>query len=66
LDALILAAGFFIGYMFSMAIILEIHKRSSIEPVPSALRGAPLLLISMGLLSLVFSAAAAFFLQMIA
>ncbi|MDR2900151.1 MAG: hypothetical protein LBV20_01335 [Treponema sp.] len=64
-DALIMAAGFSLGYMLSMAIILEIHKRSSIEAVPKALRGSPLLLISLSLLSLVCSAAAVFFLQMI-
>jgi electron transport complex protein RnfA len=48
-----------------MAIVLEIYKRSSIEAVPSFLRGTPLFLISLGLLSLVCSAASVFFLQMI-
>ncbi len=65
MEALIMAAGFTLGYIISMAIVQEINKRSSIEAVPAALRGAPLLLISIGLLSLVFSAAAAFFLQMV-
>jgi electron transport complex protein RnfA len=65
LDALIMSASFSVGYMLSMAIVLEIHKRASIEAVPRALRGAPLLLITLGLLSLVCSAAAAFFLQML-
>jgi electron transport complex protein RnfA len=64
-QVLIMAAGFSLGYILSMAIILEIYKRSSIEAVPAALRGAPLLLISLGLLSLVCSAAAVFFLQMV-
>jgi electron transport complex protein RnfA len=64
-ESLIMAAGFALGYFLSMAIVMEIHKRSSIEAVPKVLRGAPLLLISLGLLSLVCSAAAVFLLQMI-
>ncbi len=61
-EIIIMAAGFSIGYVLSMAILQEIHKRSFIEAVPVLLRGAPLMLISLGLLSLVCSAAA-FFLQ---
>jgi electron transport complex protein RnfA len=60
LDAVIMAAGFSAGYMLSMTIIMEIHKKSSIEAVPKALKGTPLILISLGLLSLVCSTAAIF------
>jgi Na+-translocating ferredoxin:NAD+ oxidoreductase RnfA subunit len=64
-DASIMSASFSLGYLLSMFIVFEIYKNSSIEEVPPSLCGAPLLLISLGLLSLVCSAAAVFFLQMI-
>ncbi len=64
LEALIMAAGFGLGYILSMAVLLEIQRRSAIETVPKALRGAPLLLISLALLSLLCSSAL-FFLRMI-
>jgi Na+-translocating ferredoxin:NAD+ oxidoreductase RnfA subunit len=64
-ETLIMAAGFSFGYVLSMAVILEIRKRSAIEAIPDALRGTPLLLFSLGLLSLIFSAAAVFFFQML-
>jgi electron transport complex protein RnfA len=63
LEALTMTVGFCIGYILSMLIVQEIHKMSLIETVPKALRGIPLMLISLGLVSLGFSAAA-FFLQM--
>jgi electron transport complex protein RnfA len=58
-EALALALGFSLGLLFSFLIIREIEKRSRLEAVPPFLRGSPLLLISMGFLSLIFSSAAA-------
>jgi len=55
-DALLLSLAFSIGGFAAFLIIKEIQKRSTIEVIPYGLRGTPILLISMGLLSLVFSA----------
>ncbi|MDL2229901.1 hypothetical protein LJC14_06600, partial [Treponema sp. OttesenSCG-928-L16] len=56
--ALVLSLGFCFGCFAAMLIINEILKRSAMEAVPRFLRGSPLMLISMGLLSLIFSALA--------
>ena len=63
MDALVMSLGFALGCFVSIAIVHEINKRSSMEAVPAFLRGSPLLLISMGLLSLIFTAAALLCLQ---
>ena len=55
-DALLLSLSFAVGGFAVFLIIKEIQKRSSIEIIPYGLRGTPILLISMGILSLVFSA----------
>ncbi|MDR0524669.1 MAG: hypothetical protein LBG90_02210 [Spirochaetaceae bacterium] len=53
LEALILSAGFGGGVLFALVLLEYIRKRSALESVPRNLRGRPLLLITMGLLSLV-------------
>ncbi|QQO07953.1 hypothetical protein [Breznakiella homolactica] len=58
-EVLVLALGFCLGYLCAACIVKEIDKRSNIETVPPFLRGAPLMFISMGLLSLIFSSVAA-------
>lgn len=58
LDAMILSAGYAAGIALAIKIISEIRLRSEMEAVPKSLQGSPLVLIAMGLLSLVFSAAA--------
>jgi electron transport complex protein RnfA len=62
-DALVLSLGFALGCLVSALILREINKRSSLEAVPRAFRGIPLTLISMGLLSLIFSSVSAIFLR---
>jgi len=55
-DALLLSLTFSIGGFAACLIIKEIQKRSAIETIPYVLRGTPVFLVSMGILSLVFSA----------
>lgn len=55
-DAALLSLTFSVGGVAAFLIIKEIQKRSSIETIPYGLRGTPVLLVSMGILSLVFSA----------
>ena len=57
-DAFILALFFTIGNLMAMLIINEIRRRSALEWVPRYIRGTPLVLVTMGLLSLVFASAA--------
>ena len=57
-DALILSLFFAAGSLLAVVFMKEIRRRASLEEVPENLRGMPLAFISMGLLSLVFSAAA--------
>jgi electron transport complex protein RnfA len=61
LEALILALCFSLGLGFSLAVLREISRRSRFEAVPPFLRGSPLALISLGLLSLIFSSASIMF-----
>ncbi|MDR2632684.1 MAG: hypothetical protein LBC51_03560 [Treponema sp.] len=56
IEALILSLGFSLGTLLSMVLLTEIRKRSSLELVPSFMQGRPLMLISLGLLSLLFTA----------
>jgi electron transport complex protein RnfA len=58
-DALVLASGFTAGIMAVILVLREIRRRSLMEAVPVFLRGSPITLISMGLLSLIFSSVAA-------
>jgi len=54
-EALVMAFGFTAGLMLVYVIIREVRKRAALETVPRFLRGKPLVLITMGMLSLVFS-----------
>lgn len=54
--AFVIALGFSAGILLSILILKEIRKRSFIEAVPPFLRGKPLMLISIGFLSLIFTA----------
>ncbi|MDR0315675.1 MAG: hypothetical protein LBH97_02095 [Treponema sp.] len=65
LDAISLSFGFVTGIFLSFIIISEIRRRAAMEQVPPFLRGSPLALISMGLLSLIFSFAAVMFLRVL-
>ena len=65
LEVLVLSFGFTGGIMLVIFIIVEIRKRAAFESVPVFLRGKPLVLISMSLLSLVFSTASLIILRMI-
>ncbi|MDR0643953.1 MAG: hypothetical protein LBG05_03420 [Treponema sp.] len=58
LEAFIVSLSFAVGILFSMFILNEIRKKAFMETVPVFLRGKPLALISMGLLSLIFTSSA--------
>jgi electron transport complex protein RnfA len=55
LEAAVLSFGFTAGIFLVYLIIREVRKRAALEAVPRFLRGKPLVLITMGMLSLVFS-----------
>jgi Na+-transporting NADH:ubiquinone oxidoreductase subunit NqrE len=57
-EALFVSLAFAIGSFAAYIILKEIQKRSYWEILPRPLRGAPILFISMGLLSLIVSEAA--------
>lgn len=59
LEALFLSAGIALGYFAALWILTEIRRRSSGESVPRFLKGAPLVLVSAGLLSLISFAVSA-------
>jgi electron transport complex protein RnfA len=63
--AVTLSFGFSLGAFVSVLVLNAIYKRSSTERIPSMLRGMPLLLISMGLLSLIVSSVAAIVLRVL-
>ena len=65
LEVLILSFGFTAGILLVSLIIIEIRKRAALEEVPRFLRGNSLVLISMGMLSLVFSVGSLLLLRMI-
>jgi len=58
-QAAVLSFGFAAGSSLAVMITGEIRRRSAAEAVPECLRGGPLVLAAMGLLSLVFISAAA-------
>jgi electron transport complex protein RnfA len=64
-QALALTLGFSLGALLAAMILREISRRSSLEAAPKPLRGVPLTLISLGLLSLVFSAVSAILLRVL-
>ena len=57
-DAFFLSFFFALGTLLAVIIIGEINRRSSLEEIPEFLRGIPLSIISMGLLSMIFGSAA--------
>jgi electron transport complex protein RnfA len=57
-EAVVVSLCFSAGNALPILIINEIRLRAEMEAVPAFLRGSPLMLIAMGLLSLVFSSAA--------
>lgn len=56
-EAAALSLGFAGGILFATIAIAEIRRRATMEVVPRFLRGRPLAIISMGLLSLILGAA---------
>jgi len=52
-SAFVLTLFFAIGNMTAMLVLSEIRRRSTLEWIPQHLKGSPLILISMGLLSLI-------------
>jgi electron transport complex protein RnfA len=62
-QALVLALSFALGSMLALLILRAIGRRSALEQAPAFLRGAPLTLIAMGLLSLIFAVLGALFLR---
>ncbi|MCL2184233.1 MAG: hypothetical protein FWB86_00030 [Treponema sp.] len=65
LETVVLSFGFIFGIFIVNLIIREIRKRASLEAVPLFLRGKPLVLITMGMLSLVFTSASLLLFRMI-
>jgi electron transport complex protein RnfA len=57
-DAVILALFFALGNLAAMLILSEIRRKSQLEWIPKNFRGGPLIIVSMGLLSLIFASAA--------
>jgi electron transport complex protein RnfA len=62
-EALLTSFAFAAGGLLAYLIIKEVQKRSFLESIPYGLRGTPILLISMGILSLIFSAASVLLLK---
>ena len=60
-QAAMLSFGFAAGAALAVMIVGEIRRRSAMEAVPDCLRGGPLVLAAMGLLSLVFTSVATVF-----
>ena len=56
--ALAMIFGFSLGVLLTLVITAEISRRSEMETVPRFLKGGPLIIISMGLLSMVFGSVA--------
>jgi hypothetical protein len=64
-EVLLLALACSGGALLAAVVIAEVRKRSHRESLPAGLRGNPVTLISMGLLSLVFSASAVIILKVL-
>ncbi|MDR1858017.1 MAG: hypothetical protein LBQ69_00945 [Treponema sp.] len=64
-EAAVLSLGFTCGIALAVGIVGEIRRRSQMEAVPRHLRGGPLALVAMGLLSLIFSSAALMFFEVL-
>jgi electron transport complex protein RnfA len=61
LEALLLSLCFSLGGFLSFEVLREIRRRSAMEAAPPFLRSTPLSLISLGLLSLIFTSASLMF-----
>jgi len=64
-DVLVIALFFVLGNLTAMLTLNEIARRSSLERVPKFMRGTPLILVSMGLLSLISTFAAGIFFKIL-
>ena len=64
-EATALSFGFIFGIFLVNLIVREIRKRASLEAVPAFLQGKPLVLLTMGILSMVFSTASILIFRMI-
>jgi len=64
-DVLVIALFFILGNLMAMLTLNEIARRSSLERVPKYMRGTPLILVSMGLLSLISTFAAGIFFKIL-
>jgi len=64
-SALILSLSFALGTLLTMFLLHYIHRRSLLEAVPANIRGRPLMLITLGLLSLIFSSLTAIFFKIL-
>jgi electron transport complex protein RnfA len=64
-EAAVISLGFVLGIVLAVVIVGEIRRRSAMEAVPRFLRGGPLVLIAMGLLSLIFSSTALMFYEVL-
>jgi electron transport complex protein RnfA len=64
-EALVLVLGFSCSTALVYVIVSEIRRRSGMESVPRWLRGGPLALVAMGLLSLVFASGALMIFQVL-
>jgi Na+-translocating ferredoxin:NAD+ oxidoreductase RnfA subunit len=65
LQTLVLSFGFTGGIFLVSMIVREIRKRAALEKVPYFMRGKPLVLVAMGLMSLVFMVGSLLILRMI-
>jgi electron transport complex protein RnfA len=65
IEAAALSFGFALGILLAHIILGEIRRRSMMERVPRFLRGSPLILVSTGLLSMIFSSAALVFFRVL-
>jgi len=65
LETVLLSFGFTAGLLLVFLIIREIRVRASLESVPVFIRGKPLVLITMGMLSLVFTVGSMLLIRMI-
>jgi electron transport complex protein RnfA len=64
-EAVLLSFFFALGCLTAMFILGEIRRRSLMEWVPHSLRGSPLVMISMGLLSMIFASGAWIFFKIL-
>jgi electron transport complex protein RnfA len=54
-ESLVYALGVALGFMLSLLLLAGIRRRIKTSPIPAFLKGAPILFVSAGLLSMAFS-----------